>query len=200
MGSVTDRLGRLKAGDPAAAQQLWEGYFQRLVRLARVRLRAAPHRTADEEDVALSAFDSFCRGAQQGRFPRLDDRDDLWQVLVLLTTRKAASLVRLERRQRRGGGKVRNASALAGGDAGSGEWPLGNLASREPDPEFAAQVAEQCRRLLERLGNPALQEIAVWKMEGHTNEEIAAKLGRSVGTVERKLRLIRKVWGEGGPP
>jgi DNA-directed RNA polymerase specialized sigma24 family protein len=200
VGSVTYRLGRLKAGDRAAAQQLWEGYFQRLVRLARARLRAAPRRAADEEDVALSAFDSFCRGAEQGRFPRLDDRDDLWQLLVLLTTRKAANLARDERRQRRGGGNVRNASALAGGEAESEDWPLGNVLSREPDPEFAAQVAEQCRGLLERLGNPALQEVALWKMEGDTNEEIAAKLGRSVGTVERKLRLIRKVWGEEGRP
>jgi DNA-directed RNA polymerase specialized sigma24 family protein len=200
MGSVTNQLGRLKAGDPAAARQLWEDYFQHLVRLARARLRAAPRRAADEEDVALSAFDSFCRGAEQGRFPRLNDRDDLWQLLVLLTTRKASNLARDERRQRRGGGKVKNASALAGGEAGSAEWPLGNLISREPDPEFAAQVAEQCGSLLERLGNPTLQSVAVWKMEGHTNEEIADKLNRSVATVERKLQMIRQIWGEAGEP
>jgi DNA-directed RNA polymerase specialized sigma24 family protein len=191
MGSVTFWLGRLKAGDPAATQKLWEGYFQRLVRLARGRLQAAPRRAADEEDVALSAFDSFCRGVEQGRFPRLSDRDDLWQLLVLLTARKASNLVRLERRQRRGGGKVRNASAAGTDD----ETALDTLIGREPDPEFAVQVAEECRRLLERLDDPTLQAIAVWKMEGHTNEEIAAKLGRAVGTVERKLQLIRKIWG-----
>jgi DNA-directed RNA polymerase specialized sigma24 family protein len=193
MGSVTFWLGRLKAGDPAATQKLWEGYFQRLVRLARGRLQAAPRRAADEEDVALSAFDSFCRGVEEGRFPRLTDRDDLWQLLVLLTARKASNLVRLERRQRRGGGKVMNASALA---ADSEDGPaLANLIGREPEPEFAVQVAEECRRLLARLEDPTLQAIAVWKMEGHTNEEIGDKLGRAVGTVERKLQLIRKIWG-----
>jgi DNA-directed RNA polymerase specialized sigma24 family protein len=200
MGSVTFWLGRLKAGDPDPARRLWDGYFRRLVRLARARLRAAPRRAADEEDVALSAFKSFCRGAGQGRFRRLDDRDDLWQVLVLLTTRKAANLARDERRQCRGGGKVHNASALAGGEAGSGEWPLRNLASREPDPELAVEVAERCRGLLERLGNPTLQAVAVWKMEGHTNEEIAARLGRSVATVERKLQMIRQIWAEEDGP
>src|SRR5215470_13386684 len=87
MGSITYWIGKLKDGDPAAAQKLWEGYFQRLVDLARIRLQAAPRRAADEEDVALSAFHSFCRGAGQGRFPRLGDRDDLWQLLVLLTAR-----------------------------------------------------------------------------------------------------------------
>ena len=67
--SVTQWIDRLKAGDPDAAQELWERYFRRLVGLARKKLRAAPRRAADEEDVALSAFDSFCRGAEQGRFP-----------------------------------------------------------------------------------------------------------------------------------
>jgi DNA-directed RNA polymerase specialized sigma24 family protein len=191
MGSVTFWLGRLKAGDPEATQKLWEGYFQRLVRLARGRLQAAPRRAADEEDVALSAFDSFCRGVEEGRFPRLSDRDDLWQLLVLLTARKASNLVRLERRKRRGGGKVRNASAVGTDD----EPVVDTLIGREPDPEFAVQVAEECRRLLELLDDSTLQAIAVWKMEGHTNEDIAAKLGRAVGTVERKLQLIRKIWG-----
>jgi WD40 repeat protein len=80
-GSVTHWLGLLRAGDAVAAQPLWEGYFRRLVGLARARLQGVPRRAADEEDVALSAFDSFCQGAQAGRFPRLADRDDLWQVL-----------------------------------------------------------------------------------------------------------------------
>jgi DNA-directed RNA polymerase specialized sigma24 family protein len=191
MGSVTQWIGRLKAGDTAAVQKLWEGYFGRLVRLARARLQAAPRRAADEEDVALSAFDSFCRGVEAGRFPRLSDRGDLWQLLVLLTARKAANLVRNERRQRRGGGKVHNLSALA---AEGEESRLVELVGREPDPEFALQVAERCRQLLERLDDPTLQAVAVWKMEGHTNEEIAGKIDRSVGTVERKLQLIRRIW------
>jgi hypothetical protein len=68
-GSVTHWLGLLKAGDHAAAQPLWERYFGRLVGLARARLRGARGHAADEEDVALSAFASFCKGAEQGRFP-----------------------------------------------------------------------------------------------------------------------------------
>jgi hypothetical protein len=85
VSSVTQWVNRLQAGDRAAAQKLWEGYFQRLVRLARQKLRGTPRRARDEEDVALSAFDSFCRGAEAGRFPRLGDRADLWQLLVVIT-------------------------------------------------------------------------------------------------------------------
>src|SRR3982751_1385339 len=98
-GSITHCIARLKAGDRAAAQPLWEGYCHRLVGLARVRLRAAPRRAADEEDVALSAFDSFCRRAERGQFPRLADRDDLWQLLVVITVRKAANLMHHEGRK-----------------------------------------------------------------------------------------------------
>jgi DNA-directed RNA polymerase specialized sigma24 family protein len=68
------------------------------------------------------------------------------------------------------------------------------ICSQEPDPQFAAEVAEQCRELLERLGNDDLRGIAVWKMEGYTNEEISARLGYAPATVERRLQLIRKLW------
>ncbi len=77
--SVTVWLTSLKDGDAEAAQKLWSRYFEALVRLARDRLRGAPKAVADEEDAALSAFDSFVRGAARGRYPRLDDREDLWR-------------------------------------------------------------------------------------------------------------------------
>src|SRR5206468_6738159 len=96
--SVSQWLCLLRDGDSAAAQRLWELYFHRLVGLARVKLQGRPRRAADEEDVALSAFASFCRNAEAGRFPQLADRDDLWRLLVTLTERKAFNLVRDERR------------------------------------------------------------------------------------------------------
>ena len=198
-GSVTGWLSQLKGGDPDAAQQLWQRYFARLVGLARLRLEGTPRRAADEEDVALSAFNSFCDGVQKGRFPRLDDRDDLWRLLVTLTARKAFDQVRDEHRLKRGGGAVLGQSALkaAGGDAGS---EFERFVGREPTPESAALVAEECRRLLARLKTDELRTIAVWKMEGYTNDEIAAKLDCAPSTVERKLQRIRAQWEEEAAP
>lgn len=195
-GSVSQWIDKLKAGDPHAAQKLWECYFHRLVAMARSKLRGSPRRAADEEDVALSAFDSFCRAAERGRFPNLADRDNLWQILVKITVRKAIDLVHHERRQKRGGGAVLGEHDLAGpGDSATDEQGLDQIMGQEPTPAFAAQVAEQCQRLLAQLSEE-LQSIALWKMEGYTNAEIAAKLGYVPTTVERKLRLIRATWAK----
>jgi DNA-directed RNA polymerase specialized sigma24 family protein len=191
-GSVTNWLVQLKDGNAAAAQPLWERYFPRMVALARKRLRSSRRREADEEDVALSAFDSFCRGAEQGRFPRLGDRDDLWHLLVVITARKALDLLARQGRLKRGGGKLRGESWFGPAEPGNGG--IEQVVGDEPSPEFAAQMAEECRRLLGKLDNDELRSVAVSKMEGYTNEEIAERLGSALATVERRLRLIRKVW------
>jgi DNA-directed RNA polymerase specialized sigma24 family protein len=193
-GSVTYWIHQLQAGNQAAVQKLWEGYFVRLVGLARKKLQGTPRQVADEEDVALSAFDSFCRHAEAGRFPQLVDRQDLWQLLVVLTGRKAINLAKHEGAAKRGGGKVRHTSALARSDSSAVQVAFTSRISKEPDPQFAAEVAEECRRLLALLNDEELRSIAVLKMEGHTNEEIATKLRRSLPTVERKLGLIRRAW------
>jgi DNA-directed RNA polymerase specialized sigma24 family protein len=191
---ITHWINQLREGDAQAAQQLWQVYFLRLVNLARRKLEGARRREADEEDVALSAFHSFCQGAQNGRFPLLTDRDSLWRLLVVITARKALDQYDREQRLKRGGGQVRGESVLLSPDTPEGQRALEQVVGREPTPEFAAEVAEECRRLLDRLSDEQLRSIAVWKMEGFSNEEIAGRLGCAAPTVERRLRLIRKLW------
>jgi DNA-directed RNA polymerase specialized sigma24 family protein len=191
-GSVTHLIGRLKGGDRDAAQSLWEAYFGRLVGLARGRLRGASRRVADEEDVALSAFDSFYRRAERGQFPRLEDRDDLWQLLFVLTVRKAINLLQFQGRKSRSG-RVQSLDDLEG--LGAEE-----IVGHEPSPELAAQMTEECQSLLDKLDDLTLRAVAIWKMEGYTNREIANKLDCVEQTVERKLRSIRRIWsGEESP-
>src|SRR6516225_3448736 len=192
-------LAQLKGGDPEAAQRLWEVYYARMVELARLKLQGAPRRMADEEDVALSAFKSFCRGAREGRFPQVQDCDNLWPLLMALTVHKAVDLLRHERRVKRGGqGGHRDVGAPAGAERIAPETDWSQIMGREPTPEFALQIAEECQRRLDGLTDSILRTIAVWKMEGYTTEEIAAKLGCVPRTVERKLRVIRKLWGDEG--
>ena len=151
---MTQWLRALKQGDQSAAQGLWEAYFRRLVGLAHARLRDAPRRIADEEDVALSAFHSFWQGARAGRFPRLDDRNDLWQVLVLITVRKAIDLRNYEGRRRRGQGESPESAPSCTRE------DLEAIGGDEPTPALAAQLAEEYQRLMEQLGDSTLQSVA----------------------------------------
>jgi DNA-directed RNA polymerase specialized sigma24 family protein len=197
-GSVTRWIGDLKAGGDSAAQPLWERYFHRLVHLARARLRPA-RRTgaiADEEDAALSAFDSFCRGATQGRFPNLADRDDLWRLLVVITVRKVLGQLDRQAAQKRGGGQLVGESALIGADA-AGLGGLDRLAGDEPSPELAALVVDEYHRLRDSLRSEALRQVLDLRLEGHTRAEIARRLGCAERTVKRKLEVIREAWLQG---
>ena len=184
-GSVTCLLAPAQAGNPAAVQQLWERYFRRLVGLARQRLHGAAPAGGDAEDVALSAFTSFWRNAERGRFPQLADRDGLWRLLVVFTARKAARLVRDERHQPQA-------------PRGEAAPDLEELLSRAPTPEVAAQLAEDYRRLLDSLGDRVLESVAVWRMEGLRVEEIAARLGYAPRSIKRKLQTIRAIWEQEG--
>jgi DNA-directed RNA polymerase specialized sigma24 family protein len=187
-GSVTGHLKRLKSGDQAAAQLLWQRYFQRLVRVARRKLTAKARRAADEEDIALSAFARFCERAEQGYLPNVRDRDGLWQLLVTLTVRMAIDQARLESRKKRGGPAAKGGALPAGGADGP------EVASPLHAPDFLVQIAEECDRLVGALGDEELKSIARWKADGYTNEEIAVKLGCVLRTVERKIKAIRQHW------
>lgn len=181
--TVTVWIEDLKAGDSLAAQRLWERYFRRLVGLSRRVLETTPRQAADEEDVALSAFKSFCHRAGLGKFPKLEDRDDLWKILMTITVRKAFHLARKERRR-----PAKNELELV----------KDQIAGQEPTPEFAALVNDEFERLMNVLDDEKVRQTAVLKLEGYSNKEIAEHLGRSVSYVERKLRLIRSIWSREG--
>lgn len=145
---------------------------------------------ADEEDVALSAFDSFCQGVEQGEFSRLRDRDDLWCILVVITLRKAVNLIKHQARLKRGGGQVPE----------SDDEILQGLISREPDPAISAAMNEECARLFDLLDAEDLRMVVSLKLAGHTNGDVATLIGCSRVTVQRMLNLIRQTWQQESAP
>ena len=189
-GSITRWIADLRRDDEAA-ERLWAAYFGRMVAAAGRRLTAAG-RAADDEDAALSAFKSFCLGARAGRFPQLRDRDNLWPLLLALTSYKCVDQIRRATRLKRGGA------------AGPAAADLDLITSRDPTPELLAEVNERLTALLDRLdrtGDPALRRVAVWRLEGESADEIADRLGCSRRTVERKVGVIERVWDRAdGPP
>jgi DNA-directed RNA polymerase specialized sigma24 family protein len=195
-GSITQWIGDLRGGRSVASEKLWERYYVRLVGLARKKLRDVPRRVSDEEDVVVKAFHSFCAGAAEGRFPKLGDRDDLWQVLVVLTARKAADQLKHQYRQKRGAELVRGDSLRLEDMNGEQRALIDQVAGSEPTPEFALQLTEECERLLAQLNDETLRSVALAKMDGYTNDEIAERLNVKTRTIERKLSLIRDIWSK----
>ena len=181
LGSVSFWLDRLKAGEARdeAVAQLWRRYFTQLVRQAEHRLKGK-RSLSDGEDVALFAFAAFVKSAEAGRFPKLEDRNDLWSILLMLTANKAKNAIRDEHRRIR-----TEAMTLE---------PSESPASSEPTPDEVLALAEGLEQLLGKLSSDEQRQIAIHRMDGHTNAEIAAKLGRAIATIERKLKLIRERW------
>lgn len=186
-GSVSRLIDGLIVGDPEAVEQLWQRYFLRLVGLARKKLDGMPKRASDEEDVALSAFHSFCHNAEQGRFPQLLDREGLWRLLVTLTVRKAAHRIRDEQRLKRGG-------AMDHVSDTDSNPILEEILSEEPDPMIANIAIEEHQRLMDLLEDQELQQVAVSRMEGYSVEEIAQKMNYAPRSIQRKLKMIRAIW------
>lgn len=196
---LTTWLSGLKRGDSRAIEQIWQEYFDKLLRLIKGRLGNSPLRVADEEDIALSALNSFYGGVQAGRFPQLEDRDDLWKILVTIACRKTIAFRERNFAQKRGGGHLRGESVFEVGEDSRGAG-IEQVLGREPTPDVAATIAETFQALLGSLGDVTLQSIATRKMEGYTNDEIAVQLGCTTRTVERKLERIRELWSAGEPP
>jgi RNA polymerase sigma factor (sigma-70 family) len=180
--SVTQWLVNLHHDERTAAEQLWQRYWNRVAGMARTILSAYPRGAADEQDVAQSVIRTFFRRVRDGRFPRLENRRDLWNLLVTITIRKALKQRRRQSRQ-----------ALTGTDAEFIQQAL----SREPEPDIASMLRDEVQHLVGLLDEP-MQRVAALLLEGCTNEEAAARCGVSLATIERRRQLIRKTWRRAG--
>jgi DNA-directed RNA polymerase specialized sigma24 family protein len=183
-GTITRIIRDLEGADQprrdSAVRELWERFFADLTNYARRRLRAmnAPVGSADEEDAAARAFSKVCRGIERGQL-KLANRVDLTRVLRSATAREAFTLL---------------ARAGAAGSRAGGEAILEQIPDPALPPDLLLLAFDACQRLLGLLETDELRQVAVWKLVGHTNEAIAAKLGRSSATVERTLSRIRETW------
>ena len=172
----------MRKGDQAAADMLWSFLKSRLVSLAGRQVGFAI--AYDEDDVALDAFATLCSGIRNGRY-EIEDRDALWSLVAVITINGARKRSRNERRQRRGGGYTRLAKS---------EQRLDKLPASELSPEASFLAREECTRLLSILPSEELKHLALLKVDGHTNEEIATILKCTRRSIQRRLKLIRKIW------
>lgn len=183
--SVTEWIRRLKGGDEEAAARIWDRFFSRLCGLANHRMGVRAGAAVDEEDLALSAINALCHGARNDRFPRLENRGDLWSLLAMITIRKV-----INARAKEGRRDEIGESAL--------EAELDKMAQGKPiqglsGDDYLDVLSSTSRELLEQLDD-RLRAVALLRLQGHTHQEIAMEIGRSIPTVERNLRMIRHVF------
>ena len=189
---ITNWIAEAKNSDPQGAERIWDRYFEQLVAFARRKLTALPRRAVDEEDVALSAMDSYFQGLKQGRFqPR--DRDELWKLLATITVRKATRELRRHYAAKRGGGGVRGESVFSA--APESEQPgINEVMAADQMANMSQQLTATCREMLEKLPEDSLRELAQLRMAGFSNTEISEKLNVSPATTKRRLAKIREIW------
>jgi len=193
-GSVTDWIERIKQGsDGVAERELWDRYYARLAALARKKLEDLPPNVRDDEELALSALNTFFLRAKRGCFPKLQDRADLWQLLAKITVRKSIDQRRHARAHKRNSDRCPERSVGQVYGISKFEERLIEIAASKPTPDMLASINEECQRLMGALDHDLLP-VARMKLEGYTNKEIANVLGRVERTVERKLERIRKTW------
>ncbi len=187
-GSITRWIDLFRVGNADAAEQIWNRYFSSIVSVARAKLGIIPNGTLDAEDIALSAFHTLYRAASADRLPDMLDRGGLWQSLILITAGKVIDAKRREFSQKRGG-TLTDKTPL---------HLIDLVQNSEPDPALAAMFSEQFESLLNLLEERELQEIAMLKLEGFTNEEVSRRLDCGERTVKRRLAVIRRIWEENG--
>ena len=187
-GSVTRLIQLLRSEDKTeremAAVLIWRRYFRDLLELARNNLNKRVRRREDEEDVLQSMYKSFCLRQQRGEFD-LVGRDALWKLLVTITLRKARNVAKAQGREKR---DFRREQTLPADDESrAANWALEQMDAAGPSPAEAAVLNEALERRLEALADPELREIALLRLEGYTNREIAATRDCTERSIERHI-------------
>lgn len=178
--SITTWIRGLKGGDEDAAAEVWNRFFHRVCGLASQRLGDRAHASSDHEDVALSAMNALYRGAREGRFQRLEDRSDLWDVVAMITVRKS-----IDARRKR---------SVRVDLASNGVESLDVVPEPEAlNQEYLTALCSTGEELVASLPDE-LRPVALMRFEGYSNGEIARHIERSEPTVERYLKRIRLAW------
>jgi DNA-directed RNA polymerase specialized sigma24 family protein len=189
--SVSMLIDLLQAEDDSWAQnELWQRYYENLACRVAQKLSRRFCGSADEEDIALSAMDSFFRGMQEGRFPELDSRKQLWNLLLTIAYRKAIKHQKREQSAKRGGGNVQNEASLLPANPLESEIRFEAIDTGPTEEEMALAAEE----MTEDLPDPTLRTIAVRRLQGYTDKEIGRQLGVAERTVIRKRQRIQAIW------
>ncbi len=185
--SVTAWIESLKQGDPTAAEAIWTRFIARVKAMAHDKIQNVPARFGDHDDLAQNVFAAVFDGIQNDRFRQIDSREDLWQILAMVTARRSADLWRKAVSSSESG-----ESAIVRPDSGANA-SFADIMGQVSDELLVDSIGLAGSELMQSL-EPKLQSVAMLRFKGHSNREIAEQIGRSVKTVERYMKMIREKW------
>jgi len=172
----------IRAGNGAVVEDFCRQYGTLLHRVADKHIAGALRRRLGPEDVVQSVCRTFFRRAQGGEF-EIADSEALWRLLCAITLAKVREQARFHLRQKRGLGQEVDAAA---GDGAARFDPV----APEPTPSELVEFADQFTQLLAQFDDEE-RRIVDLKLQEHTNEEVAERLGCSERTVRRVLKRVR---------
>lgn len=186
-GSITRWLNNLRAGQSQAAAPIWRRYQAKLVSLASQQLEANPDRAVDGEDVVQSSFRNVCLAVQNGKYPDIDNREDLWGLLYIATVNRVRQ-------------HYRELKAVKRSHISSRQTLKPSILEDLQSPFAEAQMADLLEYLLRELDleDPShlLRKIALLYLDDHSASSIAKLLQKRKTNILISLRLIRSIWQE----
>jgi RNA polymerase sigma-70 factor, ECF subfamily len=183
--SFENLMTRLRAGDEAAAAEVFRRFTHRLIGLARARLDHLIRRKVDPEDILQSVYRTFFSRHAEGGFI-LDSWDSLWGMLTVITVRKCDYRRKYFRAARRDVGREITVRADADSTA-----PEAEALARDPTPSEAARLAETVELLMRELTGRERDMLGL-SLQGYDVAEISGRVARTERTVQRVLKRVRE--------
>ena len=181
---ISEWLAQLPEGDSLAQHKIYERFARKIESIADRMLTGVPLGDSDSEDVAVKVLKSLFERIQDGRLEPPVNRQQLWNLLMGITRNKSAQVVRHKRTAKRGKGKIKGNSGFGGGTDDLG---IQRIPDQSPNPAAAFREAEDLAERLESLNDDQLRQIALLRMAGYSNEEIAESLNCGKRTIERRV-------------
>lgn len=188
----------MRQGDPEAIHRLVERYFGRLRKLSQERIRRGKPIYEDGEDIAIQVLTSVCRKVEQGKYPDLQNREDLWYLMIFIAHRMV-----IDRRRSRKNLSLQTSWEEAfvvkentmQGALETIDNDMDSFSNEDADSDFQLLEIIDCwQEMIRQIKDPVAKQVARLKLEGYSNREIAAKLDIVPRTVERKSELIEQRW------
>ena len=188
-GSISQWVLRLKSGNPTATQAIWDRFYPKLVEAANKRLIKNPDPATSGEDIAQSSFRNVCLGVLEGKYPQLENRDDLWKLLLVSMINRVRSHYRSINAQKRAVSLEESIDSIDD-----------ELLVQFKSPAAQSELDDLIDFLLNKLDqeDPSgqLRQIAVLYLNEHSASDIAKIIHRRKTNILHKVQLIRALWEE----